>query len=277
VDGIIALFMNLARPPFDDVHVRRAMNLAIDKGNIDRLYSSNFGPATHLISKGVEDNVLVSYDPYDVGHGPRLPAAREEMAASRYDRDGDGRCDARACRGIPFPAWDFQQWPIAVRYLEDSLRPLGIRFDTEFLPFERWVEVAVPQARPPVILTGWQKDYHNASTYFLPLFYGPEAGGLNNTSMVGASRQTLARLGYRVRSVPSIDAKIEQCVPLVGSDQATCWAEADKLLMERVVPAVPLVVYGDWKAVSRRVARFSWDQSLNYPALDRFVLVPGEG
>jgi hypothetical protein len=75
--------------------------------------------------------------------------------------------------------------------------------------------------------------------------------------------------------VPSIDAKFRQCVPLVGQAQFQCWAELDQLLMEQVVPAVPLVFEGYVRPVSARVASYSFDQSVALPALDQIALKPG--
>jgi ABC-type transport system substrate-binding protein len=263
------LYMNVAQPPFDDVHVRRAMNLAIDRPAI----GAGAQTATHLVTNGLERNLLVSYDPYGVREGPRIAAARDQMAQSRYDTDGDGRCDARVCRRVGFPVIadlfaEFWQ-PVTA-----AAHAIGVELDTQPLAFDQYEEPLAPGQHPPLVLGGWFKDYHNASTFFIQ-FHGAYVGG-GNVSLVGATRRKLARFGYDVGSVPSVDAKLDQCVPLVGADQATCWAEADKLLMEGVVAAVPLVFWGGWYAVSSRVARYSWDQSANAPALDRIVLVEEE-
>jgi ABC-type transport system substrate-binding protein len=267
-DGLSFLMMNLARAPFDDVHVRRAMNWAVDR----TAHWFGFTTATHLVPNGIEQNLLASYDPYDARNGGSIVAARDEMALSRYDTDGDGTCDAPACRGITLP-FDPNFAGNVPEFVRDGARAIGIDIATERMSGERTIEATAPERHPPLVLGGWFKDYHNAANFFFPVFYG--ADGIHET-LLGASRRELGRLGYRGRSVPSIDRKIEQCVPLVGSDQATCWAEADKLLMEQVVPAVPIFSWGGWVAVSRRVERYSFDQSFNAPALDRIVLVPGE-
>jgi peptide/nickel transport system substrate-binding protein len=273
-DGLAFLLMNLARAPFDDVHVRRAMNWAVDKRAIAEEWFG-FAPATHLVPNGLEDNLLASYDPYRAAAGSDIAAAREQMALSRYDRDGDGTCDAPACRRVAFP-FDPGFHGDLPAFVRADAHAIGIDIATKPMSWERYLEAIDPERHPPLVISGWGKDYHNAANFFFPVFYGADGVDRGDETLLGATRRQLVRLGYRRRSVPSIDGKIEQCVPLVGRDQAACWAEADKLLMERAVPAIPIFFWNGWLAVSRRVERYSWNQSFNAPALDRFVLVKRE-
>ena len=58
--------MNLTQPPFDDIHVRRAMNWIIDK---DALRQAWGGPtvgkiANHIVPDSIFDNELADFDPY---------------------------------------------------------------------------------------------------------------------------------------------------------------------------------------------------------------------
>lgn len=99
--GVEYLSLNLAVPPFDDVHVRRAVNLAVDKATIIHRCCVVSGPASHYVVDNLTDNLLASYAPYATpGDAGDIQAARAEMALSRYDVNGDGRCGARVstCR-----------------------------------------------------------------------------------------------------------------------------------------------------------------------------------
>ena len=94
--------MNLALPPFDDIHVRRAINLVIDKAGLIELAGERTGTiAGHMVLDSLEDNLLLGYDPYGTpgSHGDPA-AARDEMSLSPYDTDGDGRCDDPACADV---------------------------------------------------------------------------------------------------------------------------------------------------------------------------------
>jgi peptide/nickel transport system substrate-binding protein len=93
--------MNLAQPPFDDLHVRRAVNYAIDKAALVRIARVGRGlphgrtgqVATHMGPDSEENGLLIGYDPYATpGSRGSLTDARAEMRRSRYDRDGDGVC-----------------------------------------------------------------------------------------------------------------------------------------------------------------------------------------
>ena len=58
--------MNLTQPPFDDVHVRKAMNWIVDKAALQKAWG---GPipgaiATHIVPPVLYNNGLAEYDPY---------------------------------------------------------------------------------------------------------------------------------------------------------------------------------------------------------------------
>src|SRR5581483_7165089 len=60
------LSMNLTQPPFDDIHVRKAMNWIIDKSALQKAWG---GPipgaiATHIVPPVLYNNGLAEYDPY---------------------------------------------------------------------------------------------------------------------------------------------------------------------------------------------------------------------
>ncbi len=95
--------MNLTQPPFDDVHVRKAMNLVMDKTGLIRAWGgSQIGdPATHILPPELSPPELDGYDPYpSADFAGDEDAAKEEMKQSKYDTDKDGICDAPECKGI---------------------------------------------------------------------------------------------------------------------------------------------------------------------------------
>ena len=261
--------LNVAVPPFDDVHVRKAVNLAIDKQALRQTARGGLGGriAGHIAPDALLNNLLLDYDPYATpgGRGD-LEAAQEEMAKSRYDRDRDGVCDAPACRGVLAPVRDDE--PSIARLggvVRDNLRPIGIDLDVKaFDPDTYFEKVILPQSRVPVIpALGVAPDTLNAASVFPDLFYGPLAGSPagSNLSLVGASPQLLKQWKYTVKKVPNVDDKIGECLRLTAAAQVQCWAETDQLLMEKVVPWVPYLFEGGDQTVSNRVARFAFAQS----------------
>jgi hypothetical protein len=129
------------------------------------------------------------------------------------------------------------------------------------------------------LASGWAKDFPNASSFLPPLFSRSSLGRAPllplvppNASLVGARPEQLRGWGYRVTLVPDLEAKIDQCLPIVGPAQAQCWAEADLFLMEKIVPVVPVMFLQAVRTVSARVASYSFAQSTAFPALDRITL-----
>ena len=84
------LTMNLTQPPFDDVHVRRAMNWVMDKHALVQAWG---GPligkvANHIIPDALLGNQLADYAPYKTpGDKGSVAKAKAAMKGSKYDTD----------------------------------------------------------------------------------------------------------------------------------------------------------------------------------------------
>jgi peptide/nickel transport system substrate-binding protein len=277
VDDVYYFALNVALPPFDDVHVRRAANLVIDKARIQRLLGNPLRSraATHLAPDGLEGNLLLNFDPFATpGHHGDIAAAKAEMERSRYDRDHDGICDGAACRGIRAISLFWPPPPPDLLFAAE-LKRLGITLRYLKLDTAQYSRVYPnPGAKTGVVSHGFDKEFPNASAFFAVSFSGAQAPG-GNTSLVGLSPEKLRRSGYSTHSVPSVDLKIGQCEGLVGEAQTTCWAELDQLLTEKVVPWVPFLSDNSTFAVSSRVTHFTFDQFTTLPALDQVALRKG--
>ena len=92
--------------------------------------------------------------------------------------------------------------------------------------------------------------------------YGPNILDQYNTnySMVGATPAQMTKYGYSVKTVPSMDEQIKKCFPLTGTERITCWSDADKYLMENVVPWVPYVWNNLDTITAKSVTRYEYDQ-----------------
>ena len=274
VDSERYVSMNLAVPPFDDIHVRKAVNLAIDKRRVLLACCSPLEQVTgHVALDSLENNLLLGYDPYATpGHHGDLAAARAEMARSRYDRDRDGVCDAPACEHV-LAVVRADTAANAGPVVRDDLARVGIRLDIRQYD-EPGFTARVLDARsrtPMAIGLNWTKDFPSPSNFFAPVFYGP-AIGKGSPTLLGATARQLEAWGYSVHSVPSVDAKMRECLPLVGGAAVDCWAETDRLLMEKVVPVVPLYEKTAARVFSARIAEFVVDQFVALPALDQIAL-----
>lgn len=282
-DFVRYMSMNLALPPLDDIHVRKAINLAVDKARLVDITGGSTAaePATHAILDSLENNLLLNYDPYETPGASGDPeAARAEMALSKYDEDGDGRCDHASCRGLLGVAFKElfgdglagHSIALQARSVVRDLRSIGISVDLrELTVTEVFGLLSDPRNKVGLgISVAWGKDYPSGSS-FAPLFL---SGGTDNQSLLGAASEDLKKWRYKVKEVPSVDDKIEECRRLIGDRQVPCWAELDQLLMERVVPWVPLLVEQLAQLTSDRVVSYSFDQANAMPALDRIAVEP---
>jgi peptide/nickel transport system substrate-binding protein len=280
--------LNLAVPPFDDVHVRKAINLAIDKQALRRTARGGLSGriAGHIAPDALVNNLLLDYDPYETpgGRGD-LEAAQGEMAKSRYDRDHDGVCDAPSCSGLLALARnDDPTIPRLAKLVADNVRQIGIEPDVKAVdPDTYFGKVGLPQSRVPVVpALGLFPDTLNGtgvfSVFYGPLVNSPVGPGLAG-SLVGARPGQLGKWKYTVTKVPNVDGKIAECLRLTASAQIQCWAETDQLLMETVVPWVPYLFEGIVQVVSDRVSRFTFSQSspVIMPAFDQIALKPDSG
>jgi peptide/nickel transport system substrate-binding protein len=281
-DAVYYASFNLAEPPFDDIHVRKAVNFATDKASMLTIRGGPlFGePAGHNIIDSLLGDQLADYDPYESPDSQGdIEAAQAEMAQSEYDTDGDGVCDAPECTGIVAVTDEADPYPDQARVWQQSLEPLGLELDMD--QFERttmYDKCLDPGAHVAFCAgPGWGKDYPDATTFGEPLF-GSAAlfPSCCNYALVGASPEFLEKSDYEVTEVPSVDEKITECDALdVGDERTACFAELDQQLMEDVVPWVPLTFTKDVYVVSDRLLNFKYDQFSGAMALDQAALAGG--
>jgi len=273
------LSMNLAMPPFDDVHVRRAVNYAIDKAQLTGLAGGPvFGRiAGHVATDSLTDNLLLEYDPFATpDHRGDIELAREQMRQSRYDADKDGTCDHAACEGLR--AVSHPILGLDPEVLAQQLARIGIGLDAEaYEDSAALFEAAGDPSQQIAMVFGVAVGGNpaEASSFFSLFTRQGIAVGLNY-SLVGADSALLAESGYAVTEVPNVDARLAACTALVGAAQTECWAELDQYLTQEVVPWVPYLFEGYVRTVSADVAHYSFDQSVGIPALDQIAVVPAE-
>ncbi len=269
--------MNIAQPPFDDIHLRRAINYGANKAAMVRAFDPTARVLTHAIPDSMEAGLLLDYDPYATpDHVGSLEKARSEMAQSRYDANHDGVCDAAACHGVVVLIRGDDPAELAIfNLLRSSAASLGLVLKSQRIDDDqRFYDLLEdPNNHVPAGVTdGWTSDYLNGSNWFVPLASRSSLFHGANPSLVGATDAQLKTWGYETSHVPSIEGKIEQCLGRAGLSQSECWAEADQFLMERVVPWVPLLSSQSSRLTSDRVLSFSFDQSTALPALDQIAL-----
>ncbi|MBW3594030.1 MAG: hypothetical protein KY391_00515 [Actinobacteria bacterium] len=281
-DAVRYISFNVAEPPFDDVHIRRAVNFAIDKEGMRRLRGGPlFGEiANHVILNTLENDLNADFNPFPSDDSQGDPdAAMEEIKQSKYDTDQDGVCDAPECKQILAVTDEADPYPDQAALIQDNLKPLGIELDVkEFERTTMYDKCLDPSAHTAICLApGWGKDYPDASTFAAPLFgaegLGPDA--CCNYSLVGADAEYLKKYDYEVTDVPDVQDLIDECTPLTDEERIECWAEFDRHVTEEVVPWVPYLFDNNVDIVSSDVVNYTFDQFSGGAAFDHFGLVGG--
>jgi peptide/nickel transport system substrate-binding protein len=280
-DVMVFLSLNVAIPPEDDVHVRRAMNYATARGGLPKVWEKVgkiSDVATHVGLDSEEENLLLNFDPYDAPEG-NLSKAMEEMALSKYDSDHDGKCDGEHCELSILVREDQPEQIETAKVVGRQLKAIGldIKVDVPSLD-DFYATYGNPDMHTEIRLDQWVKDLSSGATYFPPLFASPRTGLVqqNNDVLLGATPKELKGWGYKVDSVPNVDDRVEACSSLTFSAQSQCWADLDSYLMTQVAPWVPLLKLKTGRVTSARVTSFSFDQSPQFPlpALDRIAIDP---
>lgn len=212
--GLYFYRLNTTQPPFDDARVRRALSLALDRGQLCKLVlKAGQQPAMGFVPWGF-------IGPYQ---GPRLPeedqkAARELLAQAGYGPDGK-----------PFPRVTLQfhtsevHRDIAEVVAAQWRDVLGIEVRLANQEWKVFLD-AQKNLEYDVSRSSWIADYEDPAT-FLEIWV---SGSENN------------RTGW---SNARYDELIASAATAQSAQQRNwCFYEAEKLLLEEL-PAIPLYAY----------------------------------
>lgn len=267
--------MNLTQPPFDDIHVRKAMNYIMDKQALRLAWG---GPvegaiATHIVPPVLYNNGLANYDPYATpNEAGDLAKAAAEMKLSKYDPGHTGKCTASACKKVlmigDVRSVDNRMIPV----IQADAAKIGITFTVRQINGAYTTIQTTSKNIPISERPGWGKDYADASTFFAELFDGQAIipQGNTNYSLVGLTPALNAskKLGVKgdLSHIPSVDSDINACQKKLGQDRINCWEALDKKLMTTVVPWVPYLWANNVDIVGPKVAHWNYDQFSDGPA-----------
>ena len=284
--------MNLGLPPFDDLYVRRAVQYAIDKAGLIRVSGgsatgqvANYFTPPVLFTLSDGTNALEGYVPYPSTDGlgadspDGLEAAKAEMAQSKYDTNQDGICDAPECKDVLTLGSNDPAAAAGHALTEKNLEAIGITMDLKELSGSAvYTKVIAPANQIPFALSpGWLADWPDAYTFYLPISYGPSIldNGNSNYSMIGATPEQMEKYGYAITDVPSMNDEIDACVPTSGDDRITCFADAEKVLMEDIAAIAPYVISNTIQIISDRVENFTYSAFDSQMAYEQVALAGG--
>jgi peptide/nickel transport system substrate-binding protein len=227
------MFLDVRRRPFDDIDVRRAINLAFDRARVVRLTG---GPEVGQPACQIVPAAFPGHEPYcpytaspsgaGAWTGPDLQRARRLVAAS-------GRAGARIVVWMP----PFRR--AVGRYFTAVLNRLGFRATLRVPPGEGFGAETDDVLRAHASPQGWAADYLAPSTFLETNFAcanAAERGGLNFSRLCDAT----------------LERRIDRALALSPAYATAAWAAAEHRLTD-LAAAVPMTQRRAAVLVSRRV------------------------
>lgn len=204
-------WMNVHKPPFDDVRVRRAVNYAIDPAALERIYGGQLRATQQVLPAAMPGHR--TFHPYP----HNMKKARELIAAADPHR-----------RDVT--VWTYAANPNkeAAEYYEGVLRELGFHPTLKTVSAANYTTV-IGNSSTPNLDTGlgdWFIDYPHPNDYFEP-------------QLSGASIEPTADSNWARFDDPTIDRQIAKLdrEPL-GPRQEAAYARLDREVM-REAPWAP--------------------------------------
>lgn len=204
-------WMNTSRPPFDDLKVRQAVNYAVNRSALQRIYGDQLAPSQQILPPGMPGYRRFELYPYS------MAKARQLMAeANPADRE--------------ITVWTDDEAPNfeAGAYYRDILRRLGFNAHLKTVSAYNYF-TAIGRPTTANLDTGWAnwfEDYPHPNDFFQPMLAGE--------SILPAYNGNFAQI-----DVPSLNEKIARLdeEPL-GLRQEGQYAAVDRSYMEQA-PWVP--------------------------------------
>ncbi len=242
-----SITMNLAVPPFTNVHVRKAVAWILDRTAMTTSLGGTavVAPATHINPAGFAGSLPASYNPYSTpGQAGSLAKAEAQMKLSPYDPKHNGKCNEKVCQGLIFI--NIPQFSAIDPTVQTDLAKIGIdivpRVLSETAAFEAIFNVAglVPMSA----LGGGGSDYTGANSFAGPNFASSAISGPSaccNYSLVSLTpaQAKLYKVPYPKGGIPSVDSIVNRCLAEAGAKQDECYEDLDKVMMTRVMAWVP--------------------------------------
>ena len=249
IDPIIGTYyvsVNIEKEPFDDVNVRKALSLAIDREYVaNTLMQGTYSPAGNLVGPGWMDTDGTEFMNNSNGgktyidttnFEANLEEAKQLLADAGYP-DGEG------FPTITYTTNDAGYHKVVAEYLQQAWAELGIDLQVNIVEWSSFT----PMRRSgdyEVARNGWVGDYSDASN-MIDLFYS--TNGNNDGNFVNAE----------------FDAAIDESrTTLDAKERSAALHKAEDIIMDQA-GCIPIAYYNDFWLQSEKITG-SWHSAYGY-------------
>ena len=244
----VYLALHTRVPPFNDVRVRRALNYAIDRRAVVRLWG---GPDSAVPTCQVLPPNFPGYRrycPYTLDPNSRGTWNRPDLAKAKR------LVAASGTRGMSVLFWERgDAYPGGRRiaaYVASTLRSLGYRVRIRLIPVNAPADLGRHQRREVGLnMQDWFADYPAASNF------------VNNLLSCSSMRVPVSGFNLAEFCDRRIDAEIKRALSLDQTDPSAAnalWANVDHDVVDQA-PWVPLLNPQSFDFVSKRVGNYQYN------------------
>ncbi|MGP4114761.1 ABC transporter substrate-binding protein [Streptomyces sp. 4N509B] len=222
--GVCTTYMglNTTKEPLDDVRVRQAINLAVDKAAVQ---VASGGTQLAEVSTTILPATVNGHADYDLypseGHTGDVEAAQALMDEAGHSDGFSLTLDIRSDPKMQAQAEAIQQ----------SLQRINIDVELNVIDVATYYEtIGTPSQQHDAAITGWCPDWaSSASTFLPPLFDGRNITEKGNGNLAQIDDQHINERIDEIRAMTDLEAANVE------------WGELDREIME-LAPIVPLAV-----------------------------------
>jgi len=212
--SIYYFWMNMQKPPFDDLKVREAVNYAVNPEALERIYAGSLKSAHQILPPGMPGHEDFNLYPYNLEKAKKLIAE-----ANPSDRD--------------ITVWTDNENPNneAGAYFQDVLTKLGFNANFKEINADNYFTIIGNQSTPDLDAGwfDWYQDYPHPNDYFQPLLAGESILPVNNSN-------------FSMTDIPALNEKIKRLgEEQLGPKQEAEYAKLDREYMEQA----PWAPYGN--------------------------------
>jgi ABC-type transport system substrate-binding protein len=234
------LTMNTARPPFDNVALRKAVNYAVDRPALLRLVGKYAGKRT--------DQILVPGIP---GYEPLSTYAFAGANVAKAKQVGGQAIASAATVNVVHTTSSSQTTRAQV--IEYNLRAAGFKVQDVPLPASTFFGAIGSKGTTYGIATaGWCGDYFDPYDYINVLLDGRSIQAANNVDV-----------SYFHNA--KVEAQMDAAAALSGAARAAAYAKLDREIMTEYAPWVPVYIGNSRHFVSSRVQNWIYSSYFGEP------------